>query len=218
MPDADVEKVVKATITSGYSNAGQACTSAQRIITNKVLYADYMDALKEGVEAINTGNPLDEGVDMGPMVREGDAARVNQWIKDAVGSGARTTVGGDYSGAVHAPTIVADTKPDMQISCEELFGPAVAVTPFTNIEEAIAMANSTNYGLSAGIFTQNIDWAMKFAREVEFGNLMINAGPGWRADIMPYGGFKDNGIGKEGPWYGVEEMTELKNVVFYLGR
>ena len=87
MPDADVEKVVKATITSGYSNAGQACTSAQRIITSKVLYADYLDALKEGVEAINTGNPLDEGVDMGPMVKGGDAARVNQWIKNAMGSG-----------------------------------------------------------------------------------------------------------------------------------
>jgi acyl-CoA reductase-like NAD-dependent aldehyde dehydrogenase len=152
---------------------------------------------------------------MGPMVREGDAARVNQWIKDAVGSGARTIVGGDYSGAVHVPTIVADIKPDMRISCEELFGPAVAVMAFTDIEEAIAMANSTNYGLSAGIFTQNIDWAMKFAREVEFGNLMINVGPGWRADLMPFGGLKQSGIGKEGPRYAVQEMTELKMVVYH---
>ncbi len=215
MSDADVEKVVKATISSGYSNAGQACTSAQRIITSKALYADYLDALKEGVEVINTGNPLDEGVGMGPMVRKGDAARVNQWIRDAVGSGARMIVGGDYSGAIHAPTIVADAKPEMQISCEELFGPAVAVTPFTDIEEAIAMANSTNYGLSAGIFTQSVDWAMKFAREVEFGNLMINAGPGWRADLMPFGGLKQSGIGKEGPRYAVQEMTELKMVAYH---
>ena len=104
----------------------------------------------------------------------------------------------------------------MSVSCEELFGPAVAVTPFSDIEEGIAVANSTNYGLSAGIFTQNIDCAMRFAREVDSGNLHINSGPGGRADVMPYGGLKVSGMGKEGPKYAVEEMTELKMVVFHL--
>ena len=103
----------------------------------------------------------------------------------------------------------------MRISCEELFGPAVAVTRSAGIDEAIKMANDSNYGLSAGIFTQDIDWAMKFAREVESGNLMINSGPQYRADLMPYGGLKESGMGKEGPRYAVEEMTELKMVVYH---
>ena len=215
MPDADMEKAVKATLSSGYSNAGQVCISAQRIITNRQIYGEYLDALTEGVKTLNTGNPLDESVKMGPMVRPQDAVRVNQWITEAVRGGARTLVGGDYDGAMHQATLVADVKPEMRISCDELFGPAVAVTPFTDIDEAIDMANDTNYGLSAGIFTQNIDWAMKFARQVDSGNLMINSGPQWRADLMPYGGLKESGMGKEGPKYAVEEMTELKMVVYH---
>jgi acyl-CoA reductase-like NAD-dependent aldehyde dehydrogenase len=103
----------------------------------------------------------------------------------------------------------------MRISCDELFGPAVAVTRAADIDEAIRLANDTNYGLSAGIFTQNIDWALRFAREVESGNLHINWGPGWRADLMPYGGLKESGMGKEGPKYAIAEMTELKTVVIH---
>ena len=215
MPDADMEKVVSATISSGYANAGQVCISAQRIIANREIYADYLDALTEGVKGLSTGDPLDDTVKMGPMVRPQDAVRVNKWITEAVGSGARTLTGGDYSGTLHAPTVVADVTPEMRISCDELFGPAVAVTPFSDIDEAISMANDSNYGLSAGIFTQNIDWAIRFAREVDSGNLMINSGPQWRADLMPYGGLKESGMGKEGPKYAVEEMTELKLVIYH---
>ena len=215
MPDADMDKVVKGTIASGFSNAGQVCISAQRIITNREVYADYLDALTEGVKEISTGDPLSEEVKMGPMVRSEDAVRVNEWITEAVSGGARTVVGGEYEGAMHQPTIVADVKPEMRISCDELFGPAVAVTPFSDIDEAIDMANDSNYGLSAGIFTQNVDWAMQFARRVHSGNLMINSGPQWRADLMPYGGVKESGMGKEGPRYAVEEMTELKMVVYH---
>lgn len=215
MADADIEKVVAGTISSGFSNAGQVCISAQRIITDRRIYGDYIDALAEGVKNISTGDPMDEGVKMGPMVRPQDAARVNEWVKEAVAAGARTVIGGDYEGALHSPTVLADVKPDMRISCDELFGPAVAVTPSSDIEEAIALANDSNYGLSAAIFTQNIDWAMKFAREVDSGNLMINSGPQWRADLMPYGGLKESGMGKEGPKYAVEEMTELKMVIYH---
>ena len=215
MPDADIAKVVAATVASGYGNAGQVCISAQRIITSRDVYDDYLDALKVGVESITTGNPLDESVRMGPMVRPEDAARVNKWIKEAVAGGARAVTGGEYQGAMHAPPILADVKPEMRVSCDELFGPAVVVTPFTDIDEAIALANSTNYGLSAGIFTQNVGWALRFAREVDSGNLHINFGPAWRADLMPYGGLKESGMGKEGPRYAVEEMTDLKMVVFH---
>jgi glyceraldehyde-3-phosphate dehydrogenase (NADP+) len=216
MPDADMDKVVAATVSSGYSNAGQVCISTQRVLVGGKAYGDFLDALKPAVEGITTGNPLDEKVKMGPMIREADAARVNDWIKEAVGQGARVVTGGARQGRMHQPTIIADVKPEMRISCDELFGPAVAVTRFDGIDEAIAMANDSRYGLSAGIFTQNIDWAMKFAREVDSGNLMINSGPQWRADLMPYGGLKESGMGKEGPRYAVEEMTELKMVVFHL--
>ena len=215
MPDANMDKVVAATVSSGFSNAGQVCISAQRIIANTKVYDDYLDALKVGVEALSTGDPLEDSVKMGPMVRAGDAERVNGWIKEAVGAGAHTVTGGEYEGAMHQPTILADVKPEMRVSREELFGPAVAVTPFDDIGEAIHMANDSEYGLSAGIFTQDIDWAMKFAREIHSGNLMINSGPQWRADLMPYGGVKDSGMGKEGPKYAVEEMTELKLVVYH---
>ncbi len=216
MPDADIEKVVQATVASGFSNAGQVCISTQRVLADSKVYGDFLDALKPQVEALIVGDPLEETVRMGPMIRETDAVRVGQWIEEAVAQGARLVTGGTREGAMYAPTIVAEVKPEMRVSCDELFGPAVAVTPINSIDEAIALANDSRYGLSAGIFTQNIDWAMRFALEVESGNLMINSGPQWRADLMPYGGLKESGMGKEGPRYAVEEMTELKMVVFHL--
>ena len=216
MPDADLEKVAVATAATGYANAGQVCISTQRVITNRRIYSDFLDALKPKVAALTTGNPLDEKVKVGPMIREKDAIRVEAWVKEAVGSGARLVVGGERRGTLVQPAVVADVKPEMRISCDELFGPAVAVTPFDSIDEAIALANDSIYGLAAGIFTENLEWAIKFAREVQSGNLMINWGPQWRADLMPYGGLKDSGFGKEGPRYAVEEMTELKLVCFHL--
>ena len=216
MSDADIEKVAAATVASGFANAGQVCISTQRVLADRRIYADFLDALVAPTEAFSTGNPLDESVRMGPMIRSSDADRVGQWITEAVDAGARIVVGGDHEGTMHAPTVVADTTPDMRVSREELFGPAVAVSSFNDIDEAIAMANDSRFGLSAGIFTQNVDWAMRFAREVESGNLHINSSPQWRADLMLYGGLKDSGMGKEGPAYAVQEMTELKMVVFHL--
>ena len=216
MSDADIEKVAAATVASGFANAGQVCISTQRVFAERSIYADFLDALVAPTEAFTLGNPLDESIRMGPMIRESDAIRVGQWIAEAVDGGARIIVGGDHEGTLHAPTVVADTKPDMRVSREELFGPAVAVSAFNDIDEAIAMANDSRFGLSAGIFTQNVDWAMRFAREVHSGNLHINSSPQWRADLMPYGGLKDSGMGKEGPAYAVQEMTELKMVVFHL--
>ncbi|OGL07205.1 MAG: aldehyde dehydrogenase [Candidatus Rokubacteria bacterium RIFCSPLOWO2_02_FULL_68_19] len=216
MPDADLDKVAVAVAATGYANAGQVCISTQRVLTAGKVYGDFLEALKPRVAALTTGNQLDEKTKVGPMVREKDAVRVEEWVKEAVSTGARVVVGGQRRGAIYAPTVVADVKPEMRISRDELFGPAVAVTPFNNIDEAIALANDTIYGLSAGIFTENLEWAMKFAREVQSGNLHVNWGPQWRADLMPYGGLKESGFGKEGPRYAVEEMTELKMVVFHL--
>jgi acyl-CoA reductase-like NAD-dependent aldehyde dehydrogenase len=216
MPDADLDRVAQAVAATGYANAGQVCISTQRVLTAGRVYSDFLSALKPKVEALTTGSQLDETVKVGPMVREKDAVRVDDWIREAVSAGARLVTGGRRSGAVYAPTVVADVKPEMRISSEELFGPAVAVTPFDDIDQAIALANDTNYGLAAAIFTESLEHAMKFAREVHSGNLHVNWGPQWRADLMPYGGLKESGFGKEGPRYAVEEMTELKLVVLHL--
>jgi acyl-CoA reductase-like NAD-dependent aldehyde dehydrogenase len=216
MPDADLEKVAAAVAATGYANAGQVCISTQRVLTAGTVYADFLSALKPKVEAITAGDQMDATVKMGPMIREKDAVRVEEWVREAVGAGARLVTGGERRGTVYPATVVADVKPNMRISCEELFGPAVAVTPFDDLDQAIALANDTNYGLSAAIFTENLEHAMKFAREVQSGNLHVNWGPQWRADLMPYGGLKDSGFGKEGPRYAVEEMTELKLVVLHL--
>jgi acyl-CoA reductase-like NAD-dependent aldehyde dehydrogenase len=216
MPDADMDKVAAAVVATGYANAGQACISTQRVLASKNIYGDLLGALKPKVEALATGNQLDERTKVGPMVKESEAARVEDWIGEAVAGGARLAAGGGRRGAIYVPAVVADVKPEMRISRDELFGPAVAVTPFDAIEDAIALANDSVYGLAAGIFTENVEWAMKFAREAEAGNLHVNWGPQWRVDLMPYGGLKDSGFGKEGPRYAVEEMTELKMVVFHL--
>jgi acyl-CoA reductase-like NAD-dependent aldehyde dehydrogenase len=216
MPDADLNKVAAAITMTGYGNAGQTCISTQRVLTAKKVYGDLLGALKPKVEALTTGNQLDEKSKVGPMVKESEAVRVDDWIKEAVSGGARLVAGGGRRGAIYMPAVVADVHPDMRISRDELFGPAVAVTPFDTIEEALALANDSVYGLAAGIFTENVEWAMKFARDAEAGNLHVNWGSQWRVDLMPYGGLKGSGFGKEGPRYAVEEMTELKMVVFHL--
>ena len=216
MPDADLDKVAAAVAMTGYANAGQVCISTQRVLTSGKVYGDFLNVLKPKVEALSTGDQLSDKTKVGPMVKESEAVRVEEWINEAVAGGARVAAGGGRRGSVYLPAVVADVDPNMRISREELFGPAVAVTPFETIDEAIALANDSMFGLGAGIFTENVEWAMKFARECEAGNLHINFGPQWRADVMPYGGLKDSGFGKEGPRYAVEEMTELKAVVFHL--
>ncbi|HND56352.1 MAG TPA: aldehyde dehydrogenase family protein, partial [Pirellulaceae bacterium] len=215
LDDADLDKVASAVVATGYGNAGQVCISTQRVIATAGVYADLLDAVGPRVAAIRLGDPLAVDTTMGPMIRQRDAERVEQWIRDAVSGGARVVAGGERDGTRMAATLVADVRPEMRISCEELFGPAVAVTRAGSLDEALALANDSRYGLSAGIFTRSLDSAMRFAREVESGNLHINWGPAWRADLMPYGGLKDSGFGKEGPSYAVAEMTELKSVVIH---
>ncbi|MEX0761876.1 MAG: aldehyde dehydrogenase family protein [Dehalococcoidia bacterium] len=215
MPDADVRKVAEVTTISGYGNTGQSCISTQRIIVARSVYGDYLDALSPLVASIPVGDPGQDTVKVGPLIRERDAERVESWIQEAVQGGARVLTGGDRDGSVIRPAVIADVQPDMKVSCQELFGPAVAVTPVDDIDQAIRLANDTRYGLGAAIFTENINHAMRFALEVESGNLNINGGTAFRADMMPYGGLKDSGMGKEGPRYAIEEMTETKMVIFH---
>jgi acyl-CoA reductase-like NAD-dependent aldehyde dehydrogenase len=215
LPDADLNAVAEATATGGYVNAGQVCISIQRVLVHHAAYADFLDALKKRAEAIKVGPPLAEDTKLSAMISQQEAERVGEWVQEAVEAGARLVTGGQRQDAVFAPTIVADVKRTMRIFSEELFGPAVGVTPVRDIDEAIAVANDSKYGLGAGIFTRDIYHALRYAKEVQTGNVMINWTPLWRADLMPYGGLKDSGIGKEGPRYAIMEMTETKTVVFH---
>jgi acyl-CoA reductase-like NAD-dependent aldehyde dehydrogenase len=215
LPDADLQKVADAVVATGFGNAGQVCISAQRVVAIDKVYGDLLDVLKPRVEGIKVGNPLQEGTKMGPMIRERDAVRVGQWIDEAVQQGAKLVCGGSRTGTMHQPTVVADVKPSMRIANDELFGPAVGVSKAASLDEAIHLANQSRYGLSAGLFTQDIEAALRFAKEVDAGNLHINWGPAWRADLIPYGGLKESGFGKEGPKYAVQEMTELKTVIIH---
>jgi acyl-CoA reductase-like NAD-dependent aldehyde dehydrogenase len=215
LEDADLTKVVEAAVASGYGNAGQVCISTQRVIAVNSVYSELIERLQDKVAAMKAGNQLDEANDVGPMVREEDAVRVKDWVDEAVTRGARLLCGGDREGSVVSPALLVDVKPEMKISCEELFGPAIGITSAESIEEAISLANATRYGLSAAVFTESLDSAIRFAKQVESGNIHINWGTAWRADLMPYGGLKESGMGKEGPKYAIQEMTEVKTVVIH---
>jgi glyceraldehyde-3-phosphate dehydrogenase (NADP+) len=215
LEDADLAKVAAATVATGYSNAGQVCISAQRVIALERVYDNLLSTLVPQVAAISCGDPLRPETKMGPMIRERDAVRVQEWIEEAAHAGARILTGGKRDGAMLQATLLADVDPNLRISREEVFGPAVAVTRARHVDEAIALANDSKYGLSAAIFTENLRSALRFARDVDSGNIHINWGPQWRADLMPYGGLKDSGMGKEGPRYAIDEMTETKTVIVH---
>jgi glyceraldehyde-3-phosphate dehydrogenase (NADP+) len=215
LPDADVEQVAQATAAGGYVNAGQVCISVQRVLVDRTSYGDFLDALREQVESIAVGDPLHDGTQLAALASEREAERVEATIRRSVEAGATLVTGGGRERGVVQPTIVADVPDDTELWRDELFGPAVAVRPVSGVDEAIALANDTHYGLGAGVFTRDVNHALRFAREVDAGNVHVNWTPLWRADLMPYGGLKGSGIGKEGPRYAVEEMTELKSVVFH---
>jgi acyl-CoA reductase-like NAD-dependent aldehyde dehydrogenase len=215
-PDAELDKVAAVAVANGFANAGQVCISAQRVLVSRDIAEDFVDRLRDRIRQMTVGNPLGEDVVMGPMIRDSDAERVNDWIREAVEGGARLLEGGSFEGSFHQPSLITDVRPDMRLAREELFGPALAVSEFDGVEQAIQLANATDYGLSAGVFTNNVEWALAAAKGIESGNVMINAGPQWRADLMPYGGLKGSGLGKEGPRYAIQDMTDSKTVVFHL--
>ena len=215
LPDADLELASSAVAAGGFINAGQVCISVQRVIVDRRVEADFLDALVPKVEAIAMGNPKEADTRLGSLISEEEAVRVHSSIREARHSGARVLTGGDRDGAVVTPAVVAGVDPRSPLSRNELFGPAVAVSSATDIESAIALANDNDYGLGAGIFTSDVAGSIRAMRQIDAGNIHINWTPLWRADLMPYGGLKGSGIGKEGVRSAVNEMTEEKTVILH---
>jgi len=215
LPDADIDSAAAAVAIGGYVNAGQVCISVQRVITHPTIATDFQDALVARVEKIQTGDPRSSDTGMGTLITVAEAERVERSIQDAVGAGARLLTGGQRDRAVMSPAVVAGVDPGSPFSQDELFGPAVAVSVADDWQSAIAQANGTAYGLGAGVFTSDVADAVRAIREIDAGVVHINWTPLWRADLMPYGGLKGSGIGKEGPRSAVAEMTDVKTVILH---
>jgi len=212
----DLDKAAELCVTRGYSNAGQACISVQRVYVHEDIFDAFVEKAKAVAQSLRVGNPEDPDTDIGPMISEKEARRAEEWIKEAVEQGATVLFGGNRNGSVLEPTILTGVTPEMKVICEEVFAPVISLIPYRDIDEAFAQANDSRFGLQAGLFTSNIQLAMRAAHELQFGGVIINDVSTYRADVMPYGGVKDSGIGKEGPHYAVQEMTDEKIVVINL--
>jgi acyl-CoA reductase-like NAD-dependent aldehyde dehydrogenase len=210
----DLAKAAQLCVAKGFTNAGQACISVQRIYVHHDVYAAFVERSIEAASKLNVGDPELDETDVGPMISEKEAVRAEQWIQEAVQQGATIAHGGHRKGAILYPTILTNTISSMKVMCQEVFAPIVCITSYGDINEALAAANDSNYGLQAGIFTSDLQLAFRAAKELDFGGVIINYVSTFRADIMPYGGVKDSGYGKEGPKYAIQEMTNEKIVVF----
>jgi acyl-CoA reductase-like NAD-dependent aldehyde dehydrogenase len=211
--DSDVEATAAKLAANAFAFAGQSCISVQRIYVERPAYDAFVQAFVPKVEALKIGDPSDDDTDVGPVIDEESRTRILEWIAEARAAGATVLTGGDEVGGVIRPTVLADVADDAKVSCEEVFGPLVVVNPYDSLDEAIARANATRFGLQAGVFTASIDTALRAADELEFGGVIINEAPTFRSDQMPYGGVKDSGNTKEGPAWAVREMTEERLVV-----
>ena len=215
MEDAPLDFTTACVVDAGFNCQGQNCIHAQRILIHDSLYEDLTQRLVEETKKLRVGNPLDESTDVGPMIAESEAIRVEKWVKDANQKGARLLIGGERNGALVNPTILSDVPKNAEIVTEEVFGPVMILSRFARLSDAIRNSNSTNYGLHAGIFTKSIDNALNAISDLNFGSVLINDTSDFRVDFMPFGGMKMSGLGREGIRFAIEEtMTEIKTVIF----
>jgi glyceraldehyde-3-phosphate dehydrogenase (NADP+) len=214
--DADIEYAAERCVAGGFGYAGQTCISVQRILVQQSVYGKFTDLFLAGVKNLQTGDPLDESTDVGPLIRESDVQRAVDWIQEAVRGGARILCGGNRKGSIVEPTVLTGTKPEMKVNCQEVFGPVVTVEPYAEFDEALRQINSSAFGLQAGLFTRDAKRMFQAFEELEVGGLLAGDVPTFRIDHMPYGGVKDSGIGREGLRYAIEEMTEPKLMVMNL--
>jgi acyl-CoA reductase-like NAD-dependent aldehyde dehydrogenase len=213
--DADLDAAAETLAANAFSFAGQSCISVQRIYVEQAAYRTFSDGFVRRVQALHVGNPADPETDVGPVIDHDARERILDWIAEAEHQGARVLTGGT-EGELIRPTVLADAGPELKVNCEEVFGPVCTVTQVGSVDEAIKLANGTRYGLQAGVFTASIETALRAAQELEFGGVVVNEAPTFRADQMPYGGVKDSGNTREGPAYAVRALTEERLVVIEL--
>jgi acyl-CoA reductase-like NAD-dependent aldehyde dehydrogenase len=214
--DADLNRAATMCARTGFSNSGQSCISVQRIYVHQSVVPQFKELLKTEVAKLKVGDPLLADTDVGTLVDEREAGRIISWIDQSVEQGAELVFGGKQNGANVQPTILFNPPKTANVVCQEVFGPIVSILPYENIEDAIAEANDSDFGLQAGIFTNQLDLAYKVAHMLEVGGVVINGTSNFRLDHWPYGGVKNSGIGREGPRFAIEDMTESKMIVLQL--
>jgi glyceraldehyde-3-phosphate dehydrogenase (NADP+) len=214
--DADLTWAADRCVTGGFSYAGQTCISVQRILVERPAFKKFTDLLLEGVSRLQVGDPMDESTDLGPLIRESDAVRASDWVKEAVQDGATLLCGGKRHGSVLEPTVLTGTRPDMKVNCQEIFAPVVTIESYDDFAVALRRINESPYGLQAGVFTRDANRIFQAYDELEVGGVIAGDVPSFRIDHMPYGGVKDSGLGREGLRYAIEEMTEPKLLVMNL--
>lgn len=212
--DSDWENYVDSIVDAAFESQGQNCIHAQRLIVQKNIISEFKEAIIKSTKKLKVGNPLDENTDIGPMISEGEAKRVEKWVNEAVSEGGNVLTGGRREGSIYYPTVMENVPRKATIWKNEVFGPVTLIIPFEKIEEAIEIANDVPYGLQAGVFTSNIETAMKMIDHLDFGAVLINDTSDFRVDTMPFGGMKKSGIGREGIRFAIEEMTEIKLAIF----
>jgi len=214
--DADMDLAVESCVSGSFWAAGQNCIGVQRLLVHEDIYDEFKKRFVELTKTYKIGPKMDDDCNMGPMITEGEAKRVEQWVKEAADKGATVLTGGGRDGAIMEPTVLENVPKDVNIHCEEVFGPTVNLYKVNDLDEALKEANSLPYGLLAAIFTSNVDVAFKAAYELDCGGVMINDSTDYRLDSMPFGGVKYSGLGREGLKFSLQEMTEPKVVCFYL--
>jgi acyl-CoA reductase-like NAD-dependent aldehyde dehydrogenase len=212
--DADVDAAARVCATNATRLAGQSCISVQNIYVDNAVAADFMTALAGHVGKLRVGDPLAEDTDVGTLIDEAAARRVENWVEEARTAGARVLVGGKREGARYWPTILTDVDATMKVVCEEIFGPVANVIGYENIDQAVSAINASPFGLQAGIFTRDIAVAIDAYRRIRVGGFIVNGTSTWRTDQLPYGGVKASGIGREGPKYAIRDMTEERFILF----
>jgi aldehyde dehydrogenase (NAD+) len=208
-----LDHVVERLIFGAFYQSGQSCIGVQRIMVHEALYEDLKRRFVSAARDLVMGDPRNEETFIGPMISEGEARRLSGWIEAAVAAGARLLCGGGRNGAMLEASVLENVPDDTPLSCEEAFGPAVALQPYGDFEQALKAINASKFGLQAGLFTDDIHKAMRAWDVLEVGGVVIGDVPSWRVDNMPYGGVKDSGLGREGVRYAIEDMTEIRLLV-----
>src|SRR5436309_14624866 len=209
-PDADLPWAASRCTFGGFTYAGQSCISTQRIFVHEGVLQAFLDLFLPAVRALHVGDVLDDKTEVGPLIALEAAERVERWIAEAVQDGAEVATGGTRRGQFVTPTVLLHTTPKMKVNCEEVFAPPVTVTPYGALDDAIAWANDSPYGLQAGVFSTNVHTLLRCHAELDVGAVNGNDVPGYRVDRLPYGGAKGSGLGREGVRSAIEEMTELR--------